>query len=170
MMDTLLTVDRWICRFLGGLSIALLCLLFVLMSLNVITRFFPVFSMGWFDEIVELSFAWTIFATAAVLWRKKAHPSIDFLELMLEGRRSRYLVLIFIELVNILFLAAFTYYSLTLVANASAASPIFQIPRKVFYVVLPVTGAYMTTVSLFFLADHVRKLFAPAAPGGAASS
>lgn len=170
MMDTILTADRWICRFLGGLSIALLCLLFFLMSLNVITRFFPLFSMGWFDEIVELAFAWTVFATAAVLWRKKAHPSIDLLETMLEGHRARYAVLVFIELVNILFLAAFTYFSISLVVNASAASPIFQIPRKVFYVVLPVTGAYMLTVSLFFLVDHIRKLFAPASPDGTASS
>jgi TRAP-type C4-dicarboxylate transport system permease small subunit len=140
------------------------------MSANVIARFVPVFSMGWFDEIVELSFAWTIFATAAVLWRQKAHPSIDLLETMLEGKRAQYLVLIFIELVSIGFLAVFTYYSYSLVANASASSPIFQIPRKVFYIVLPVTGAYMMTVSLFFLADHIRKFTSPLAPGDPSGS
>ncbi|PRY20632.1 TRAP-type C4-dicarboxylate transport system permease small subunit [Aliiruegeria haliotis] len=167
MTNAILKLDSWICKSLSAMAVGLLCLLFFLMSLNVIARFAPVFSMGWFDEIVELSFAWTIFATAAVLWRKKAHPSIDILEMMLDGRRAKYLVLIFIEVVNIIFLAAFTYYGYSLVEKAAAASPIFQIPRKVFYVVLPVTGAYMTTVSLFFLCDHVRKLLAPPAPGDA---
>ncbi len=169
MLNAILKLDRWFCKLLGGLAVALLCLLFFLMSLNVIARFAPVFSMGWFDEIVELSFAWTVFATAAVLWRYKAHPSIDILEMALEGR-ARAIVQILIELVNICFLALFTYYSFTLVSNAAASSPIFQIPRKIFYVIMPITGAYMTTVSLFFLCDHIRTLFTPASPEEAPSS
>ncbi|MDV7144655.1 TRAP transporter small permease subunit [Tropicimonas sp. TH_r6] len=163
MMDAIHMLDRWICRIMGALAVALLCLLFFLMSCNVIARFVPVFSMGWFDEIVELSFAWMVFATAAVLWRHKAHPSIDILEGMLEGQRARYVVSILIDLVNICFLLAFTWYSYSLVMNASASSPIFQIPRKLFYVIMPVTGAYMTTVSLFFFVDHIRGLLAPGA-------
>lgn len=169
MMEFILKLDRWFCKFMSGFAVALLCVLFLLMSMNVISRFVPVFSMGWFDEIVELTFAWTIFATAAVLWRRKAHPSIDLLEMMLEGLRGQKVLLIMIELVNIFCLAVFTYYAFSLVQNAMASSPIFQIPRKVFYVILPITGAYMTTVSLFFLCGHIRSLLAPASPDEAAS-
>ena len=58
MIDAIKAVDRGIFLFFRIFSLVLLCLLFVMMSLNVILRFFPVFSIGWFDEIVELSFAW----------------------------------------------------------------------------------------------------------------
>ena len=169
-MDILLKLDRWFCGLLRVLSVALLCFLFLLMSLNVTSRFFPFFTMGWFDEIVELSFAWMVFATAAYLWRKKAHPSIDMMEMLLQGRRAQFLLLIAIELVNIFFLGIFTWYAISLVGNASASSPIFQISRKIFYVILPVSGAYMTTVSVFFLIDHIRKLLGFTPPSEAASS
>ena len=156
MLELLLKIDVVLIRALRIVAVGLLCLLFVLMSLNVIARFFPVFSMGWFDEIVELCFAWIVFATAAVLWRDRSHPKIDFLETLLDGKRAKHLLLAVIEVINIFFLSAFTWYAWSLVAKASASSPIFQISRKLFYIVMPMAGVYMTVVSLFFLAGTLR--------------
>ncbi|WP_373236340.1 TRAP transporter small permease [Cohaesibacter celericrescens] len=160
MLAAILKVDKVLYRAFRIVSITLLCLLFFLTSLNVLLRFFPIYSMGWFDEIVELSFAWLVFTTAAMLWRNREHPQIDFLEVLFEGTRCRYALLSLIECINILFLSVFAYYSTTLVLKAAAASPIFQITRKVFYIAMPVTGVYMTIVSLFFLAAHLRNLAA----------
>lgn len=158
MIDAIKAVDRGIFLFFRIFSLVLLCLLFVMMSLNVILRFFPVFSIGWFDEIVELSFAWMVFATTAVLWRRRQHPQIDFLEFLLEGTRYRPMLLAVIECVNILFLSVFTYYGCMLVLNATATSPIFQIPRKIFYIAMPTAGIYMTILSLYFLAGHLKSI------------
>ncbi|SNS26646.1 TRAP transporter small permease [Tropicimonas sediminicola] len=159
MLDFILKIDSLLIRVLRVMAVSLLCLLFVLLSLNVILRFFPVFSMGWFDEIVELSFAWIVFATAAVLWRNQHHPKIDLVEALLEGTRAKYVLLSVIECINIFFLSAFTWFAWSLVVKASAASPVFQIPRKLFYVVMPAAGLYMTVVSVFFLVMYLTKLF-----------
>ncbi|WP_068086167.1 TRAP transporter small permease [Polycladidibacter stylochi] len=158
MLDFILKIDRVICNIFRYTAICLLSILFILMALNVILRFFPVFSIGWFDEIVELSFAWLVFTTAAVLWRSKEHPQIDLVVYMFDGKRLQYFLLALIEVVNIFFLSAFTYFSYSLVERAMASSPIFQIPRKIFYVSMPAAGAYMTVVSVFFLLGYLRKL------------
>ena len=158
MSDALKLIDRVVLQFFRILALFLLCVLFVLVSTNVILRFFPVFSIGWFDEIVELSFAWMVFTAAAVLWRYRQHPQIDFLEFLLDGTRYRPMLLTFIELVNIAFLSVLTYYSGVLTLTAAATSPIFQIPRKFFYVAMPTAGFYMAIVSLFFLAGHVKAV------------
>ncbi|SDR48752.1 TRAP transporter small permease [Pseudovibrio sp. Tun.PSC04-5.I4] len=157
-MNLLHKLDRMLSNLFLLLGMVLLVVLFALTSLNVILRFFPIFSIGWFDEIVEVSFAWMVFTVAAYLWRDRAHPFIDFLLESLKGRRSQYVLLIFIESMNIFFLVAFTYYSFSLMMRASAWSPIFQIPKSFFYMSMPIAGAYMTIVSLFFWAGHLRNL------------
>jgi TRAP-type C4-dicarboxylate transport system permease small subunit len=160
MMKFIKSLDWAVFTFFRVLAVGLLCLLFVLMSLNVILRFYPVFSIGWFDEIVELSFAWMVFATAAILWRGRKHPKIDFLEILLKGTRCQPVLLAVVEAINILFLSIFTYYGFMLVMTAAATSPIFKIPRKVFYVAMPTAGVYMTILSVIFLAGYLRKIVA----------
>lgn len=158
MIAAIKLIDRVVLQFFRIVSLFLLCVLFALVSTNVILRFFPVFSIGWFDEIVELSFAWMVFTAAAVLWRYRQHPQIDFLEFLLDGTRFKPLLLTAIELVNIAFLTVFTYYSGMLTLTAAATSPIFQIPRKLFYVAMPTAGIYMAIVSLFFLVGHLKSV------------
>nr|WP_321458358.1 TRAP transporter small permease subunit [uncultured Cohaesibacter sp.] len=158
-MKFIKSVDRAVFTFFRVLAIALLCLLFILMSLNVILRFYPVFSIGWFDEIVELSFAWMVFATAAVLWRGRMHPKIDFVEILLKNTRCQPVLLAVVEAINILFLSIFTYYGFLLVMTAAATSPIFKIPRKIFYVAMPTAGLYMTILSVIFLAGYLKKIY-----------
>lgn len=158
MLSLFHKLDRLLSNLFLIIGMVLLVVLFVLTSLNVILRFFPVFSIGWFDEIVEVSFAWMVFTVAAYLWRDRAHPFIDFLLESLNGRRVQFVLLTFIECMNIFFMTAFTYYSFNLMMRASAWSPIFKIPKSVFYMSMPVAGSYMTVVSLFFLAGHLRNL------------
>lgn len=161
MMNLLHKLDKFISSLFLTVGMLLLISLFVLTSVNVILRFFPVFSIGWFDEIVEVSVAWMVFTVAAYLWRDKAHPLIEFLAEYLEGSKAQYVLLSFVEVVNIFFLSAFTYYSFSLMMRATAWSPIFKIPRSFFYMSMPIAGAYMTLVSLFFLAGHIRRMTHP---------
>ena len=39
-------------------------------------RFFPVVSLHWFDEIIELLYAYLVFYGAAALWITREHLSV----------------------------------------------------------------------------------------------
>lgn len=62
MMKTLTLVDRSLGLILRTIAIACLAILMLILGGNVISRMTGWFSMGWYDEIIELCFAWMIFS------------------------------------------------------------------------------------------------------------
>lgn len=154
----LIKLDKLIFKTFSTIAINFLVCLFLLMAMNVILRFFPIISIGWFDEIIELLFSWMIFCEAAVLWKLKEHPYIDLIENKIKNDVIKYKLFTLIELINISFLAFFVYYSCTLINNASAWSPIFKISKKIYYLSMPLSGLYMIACSLLFIYHHMDKI------------
>ena len=158
-MNKMLTkLDNLIFKSFNVIAMTFLVILFLLMSINVILRFYPIITIGWFDEIIELLFVWMIFCEAAVLWKLKEHPYIDLVESKIKNDVNRYKLFILIEFINISFLSVFVYYSSSLIINATAWSPIFKIPKKIYYLSMPLTGVYMIACSLLFVCQHIRKI------------
>ena len=67
LMTTMRFIDRALLNILKAVAIVVFVCLTVLISANVFVRFFPVVSLHWFDEIVELIFAALVFYGAAAL-------------------------------------------------------------------------------------------------------
>ena len=101
--------DRALELLLRWLSIVCMFILVVLVCALVFIRFFPVFSMGWADEIVELAFAWMVFMGSAVVWRSHEHITIDFLPQALVGTRAGRVLDVVLGLLILGFLAVFTW-------------------------------------------------------------
>ena len=68
MMGILKSIDRVVLKALMAVTITLFFFLTVLIAANVFVRFFPVVSLHWFDEIIELLYAYLVFYGAAALW------------------------------------------------------------------------------------------------------
>lgn len=151
MKNLIIKLDKIVFSTLSNVAIVFLVGLFILMAINVLLRFFPIFSLGWFDEIIELLFSWMIFCEAAVLWRLREHPYIDLLESKIKRASIRYRVAFCIECINITFLSIFVYYSYLLTSNSVAWSPIFKIPKKLYYLSMPVAGVCMICCSVVFI-------------------
>ena len=61
----------WIGLILSALKVITITsfvILTILISANVFVRFFPIASLHWFDEIIELLYAYLVFYGAAALW------------------------------------------------------------------------------------------------------
>ena len=76
MLNVLRGVDRFVLALLKAFTILCFVLLTVLISANVFVRFFPVVSLHWFDEIIELLYAYLVFYGAAALWITREHFSV----------------------------------------------------------------------------------------------
>ena len=147
-MQALKAVDKVIGGFLRWGSVMILALLFILLSVNVLVRFVPIVSFGWFDEIIEMLIAWMVFLGAAALWRENEHFTVSFLPELLQGKKGGYLLDILISLVSLCFIGVFTYYSFNLTLRANDWTPVINMPKKLLYASMPFSGFFMMLYSI----------------------
>jgi len=148
-MNLLKRIDKALLYALKGITIASFFFLTLLISANIFVRFFPVASLHWFDEIIELLYAYLVFYGAAALWISREHFGVgDWLEKRIKNVRMRYGYRVIIELFVICFVIIFFYYSLKLTVLAQDVTNVFAIPKRVLYSCLPVSGAIMIIYSI----------------------
>jgi TRAP-type C4-dicarboxylate transport system permease small subunit len=150
MLNVLRSVDRFVLALLKAFTILCFILLTVLISANVFVRFFPVVSLHWFDEIIELLYAYLVFYGAAALWITREHFSVgDWISGRLirhpKAIRAYRLVL---ECLVLVFALIFFYYSQRLTDMAMDVTNVFAIPKKVLYSCMPISGLVMVVYSL----------------------
>ncbi len=148
--------DQKLGKLLRALSVLSLSALFVLLIGNVFFRFVPIFSFGWFDEIVELMFAYFVFYGAAALWREKEHFQVYFIPSKLKGK-WRKAIDTMIDVINIAFLSMLFYYGLDLTIRAADWTPIFKLPKRIWYSCIPISSLLMLIYSTFSLYSRFKK-------------
>ena len=149
MMDSLKWVDKLFLNTLKAITIACFAFLTLLISANVFVRFFPIVSLHWFDEIIELLYAYLVFYGAAALWISHEHFGVgDWIETRIRNVRMRCVYKMIIELLVLCFVVIFFYYSLRLTILARDVTNVFAIPKRVLYSCLPASGAIMMIYSL----------------------
>ena len=155
MIQILSNIDRVTGSIMRWLCIVCLFLLLILLSGNVLFRFVPIMSMGWYDEIVEMIFAWLVFIGAAALWRDSSHFRVEWIYAKLKNSISGNLVGILIELLALFFLIVMTYQGLKLTILANDWTPILKLPKRIQYVDIPIAGSLMVIYSIRNIARHI---------------
>jgi len=150
ILNGLRTIDRIVLAVLKVWTITLFVLLSLLVSANVFVRFIPVVSLHWFDEILELLYAYLIFYGSAALWITREHFSVgDWISgRILKGSRTKRLYRAVLEVLVLIFAGVFFYYSLRLTLLARDVTNVFAIPKSVLYSCMPLAGAIMILYSI----------------------
>lgn len=141
------TLEHRFGQVLRAIPIGCMGALFGLLLINVLARSFRLASFPWFDEVVQGLFAWMVFVGTAALWRDKDHFQVDWLSVTL-GPTARRILLIALACLSICFLAAMTWYGLSLTRSARALTPILQLPTALFYAAIPLSGVIMLAYSV----------------------
>jgi TRAP-type C4-dicarboxylate transport system permease small subunit len=164
-MTLLARLDRMILQAFKLLTMTCFVALALLVCANVFVRFFPVASLHWFDEIIELLYAYLVFFGAAALWITREHFSVgDWLgSRIIRGGRARHAYRMVLEALALAFAVIFCLYSFQLTARIQGVTNVFAIPKRVLYGCLPVAGAVMVLYSLRSLTRELRALVKPAA-------
>lgn len=140
--------------FVVNKLLTLLCMvcftgLFAILGLNVFFRWvpvlsvFPSFSMGWFDEIVQMLFAWMVMTASSLLCRNSDHFKVNLIQMKLEGKKSLYVLEFVIHLATIVFFAALMYYGWILVEGAVQTTPVLKMQMKYLYMCIPFNAFIM---------------------------
>lgn len=141
-------VDRILLLAMRWGTIACLVSLLFFVAAGVFVRFVPIASMGWADEIIEMAFAWMVFLGASALWRERSHFRVELLPHWFSGSRAGRFLEIVLSFIALLFLFIFTYEGGMLAIRATDRSPILEITRTYFYVVMPIAGAVMISYTI----------------------
>jgi len=150
MMASLRWIDKVILNALKAFTITAFILLTVLITANVFVRFVPVVSLHWFDEIIEMLYAYLVFYGAAALWITREHISVgDWLSgRILKNERVRHLYGVIVESLVLCFVVIFFYYAMQLTERALDVTNVFAIPKKILYSCMPISGAVMVLYSI----------------------
>ena len=150
-------VDRVVGITLRGGSSFCITSLWIIVTAIVLLRFLPIFSMGWTDEIVELLFAWMVFSGAAELCRQRKHFIVDLIPNMIAGTRTGHVLGIVIQLLALTFLLVFTYEGALLAIQATDRSPVFEYPKTLWYMSIPISGIIMVGYTLRDLLGFFKR-------------
>lgn len=153
MIKSLSCMDRTIGVVLRTIAITCLVVLMFILGGNVLARVTGWFSLSWYDEIIELCFAWMVFFGAAELWRENQHFRIDWLYYTLPWAKRR-LHTIFVSLINIFFLGFLLVEGINLTQKSSALTPIIGLPVAILYISIPLSAAIMLVYAIADLFRH----------------
>jgi TRAP-type C4-dicarboxylate transport system permease small subunit len=153
-------LDAVLNALLRTLCLLAFTVLLLLVTFEILSRFITLFPLGWADEVVEMSFACLIFLGSAVLWRGRAHFSVDLLPDLLKGTRSGTVLAIALNGLALAFFLVFGYEGLMLSVRTTTESPILALPKTLWYMVMPIAGLIMVgyTVRDVWLLCHGQSL------------
>ncbi len=156
--------DRILTAILKWITIALFVALTAIITANVLLRLFPITSLHWSDEIVEMSFAALVFYGAAGVWMVKGHFSVgDWISRLVRDERARGVYRLLLELISLLFAGVLFYYSLSLVIRAREVTAVFQIPKAVLYSAMPAAALIMVAYSIVYVVRAAIAMVNPKA-------
>lgn len=148
-------MDRIVGKILRSISVVTLAFLFFLLLGNVFFRFVPIFSFGWFDEIVEGAFAYFVFFGSAALWREREHFRVCLVPDTLKGKWKKFVDL-FIEGCGVLFFLVLLVYSIELTLRATDQTPIFKMSKRILYLCVPVSSFIMLIYATVSFVSRLR--------------
>lgn len=139
--EILKKVDLGLVLFLRWATVGCFVGLLFLIGAGIFARFIPFFPMGWADEVIEWAFACMVFLGTAVLWRERTHFRVDLIPNWLAGDRAGRILEIILSLLSLVFFLVFTYEGGLLTLRTADNSPILDLPKAIWYIIMPISGA-----------------------------
>jgi len=163
MIQLLSRFDHALKKTLEWICIVLFVAITLILTLNIVIRFWPLMSMHWFDEILELLYGALIFYGAAAVWVTHSHFSVgDWISKHIASVRGRFVYRLIVELCSLAFIVIFFKYALELTMKTEELTTAFAMSKKWLYACMPITGGIMVLYSLKNMYLELAKIINPA--------
>jgi TRAP-type C4-dicarboxylate transport system permease small subunit len=157
------TINRTV-KGLGALvewlTAALITTLVIVVSANVVARYFLQVSLLWAEEVSRLAFVWVVFLGATIALRRRTHLAISFVtdRLPLPAREAVYTL---VMLLTLAFLGAIGWGGIDLVRQTiefGRLTPILGISAAWGYLAVPVAALlmFLETLRALVMREHLE--------------
>ena len=155
--------DTALTKVIRIITIILFSIMSLMLLFRVVFRILSIkFSFHWQDELIEMCFAGIVFLGSAALWMTKGHFSAgNFIMKLMKNRIAVSIYKIILELVSLVFILVFLKYSYDLTMRSREVTAVLEIPKKILYGVMPVSGLIMSLYSFGFLIFEIKQLIKP---------
>lgn len=166
-MNVLKKIDAVVGKVLDAACLVFFAGLFILLALKVFFRivpvlsYFPSFSTGAFDEIIEWLFAWLIMTCASLLCRSNEHFRVDILQMKLAGTRMGEIIETLVYTVALAFYVLLFAYGLSLCMTAVQTTALLRIQVRWFYLCMPFNAAIMCAYTVRDIVKHAMGIARP---------
>ena len=136
-------VQRITYAIAGFTMLAVIALIFI----NVLCRYFFLYSIPWCEEVTRYMFIATIFLTLNIMVSQRAELRVDLLDNFLKGK-AKLVVSCIVYLIVLITLGIMTYSGIMLtIAGKISVSPSLHIPMYIVYGLIPL-GYGLTIISV----------------------
>lgn len=150
MRATIAKLDNLAFKFEGFLLFSVLCALVVILSMQVLFRFFLNQPLDFTEEIARLLFAWLVFVGAARAMRVSQHFLIDIVYNNLPNN-IRNAIGYLVDFVTLAFIAAMFWIGITAsLKGAAQIMPVLQISKSSQTMALPMGMLLMAVHAIGF--------------------
>jgi len=168
MRKALISLERGLVWVEQGLTIVSCSVMCIILLLQVLFRYVFRISAVWTEEIALITFLYTIFLGASLVFVKSRHIGFDAL-VALFPKKFNSIVWIFSNIAVMVFLVVMIVSGYKLVvAGRTDVSPMLRIPMSWLYAVIPVSGITMLLHNLSSFFRQVRGQFIEAEETGKA--
>ncbi len=154
-------LEKMLFAILTAVVSSCVVLLLLLLTAQILSRYFRIKILAPPDEIITLIFAWMVFLGSALLVRNNYHLKVELIDLFLQKHSFlRFLYGNIASLLILIFLWVMTSSGIKLFINSGTRmSPMLQLPQRLWYVVLPVSGILMILYTIVQLVNNIITLF-----------
>jgi TRAP-type transport system small permease protein len=132
-----------VARLFKALLILLVLMMFIVVGINVFSRYILNASLGWADELARFLFIYVSLLGAVLAYHHNDHVALDIFLSGIRSPRVLMVLRVFGQLLIVGALAIFTRYSWDVAVSARNVSPALYIPMRHVYGVMPVAGFIM---------------------------
>ncbi len=148
IMDYVAKIYTWVIIFFTAA-------MFVIVGVNVFSRYVLNSSLGWADELARFVFIWISFLGAVIAYRNHDHVGLDLLVKRIPSPKIQAVLRLLGEIGILLVLLCLLYYGWVVSMSATNVSPALYIPMKFVYLIVPVCAAMMLVINFLHIKQHI---------------
>ncbi|MDK2798729.1 MAG: TRAP-type transport system small permease protein [Clostridiales bacterium] len=141
-----------------GLIIILTIFMFLIVGMNVFSRYILNYSLAWADELSRFIFVWVSFLGAVLAYYENEHVGLDFIVDRMPSQKIQMIFRLIGELGILLVIIALSYFGWIVASSTVNNSPALNIPMKFFYMIVPISAVLMAVTNIQKIINHIKLL------------
>ena len=138
--------------------ILMISLMFIIVGINVFSRFIFNRSIDWADELPRYLFIWFSFLAAVIAYAADEHIGIDLLIKKITNEKQKKIVLIFTHTLTLIFFMFLAVYGTMLCFSVNNYSPILEIPMNYIFSVIPISAGLLFILNIIKIKNISNKI------------